>query len=68
MACRQNILIFGIFKAYMSKIAYKSFENTKNENFLTPSHRKVAQEFFQGLWMYHIVPNFDGTDQGYQSH
>ena len=68
MACRHKILIFGIFKACISKIAYKSFENTKNENVLTTSHRKVPQEFFQGLRMYHIVQNLDGTDQGYQSH
>ena len=46
MACRQKILIFGIFKACISKIAYRNFENTKNENVLTSSHRKVAQEFF----------------------
>ena len=58
---------FGICKACRSKIAYKSFENTKNENVLTTSHRKVAQESFQGLRMYHIVQNLDGTDQGYQS-
>ena len=41
MACRQKILIFGIFKACISKIAYTSLENTKNENFLTTSHQKV---------------------------
>ena len=68
MACRQKILIFGIFKACISKIAYKSFENTQNENDLTTSHRKVTQEFFQGPRMYHIVQNLDGTDRGYQSH
>ena len=46
MACRQQILIDGIFRACISKIAYKNFENTKNENVLTTSHRKVVQEFF----------------------
>ena len=64
-----KILIqFGIFKAYISKVAYESFENTKHENVLTTSHRKVAQEFFQELRVYHIVQNLDGTDRGYQSH
>ena len=46
MACCQKILIFGIFNACISKIAYKSFENTKNQSILTRSHRKVAQDFF----------------------
>ena len=41
MACHPKILIFGVFKACISKIAYKSFENTKNENFLKISHQKV---------------------------
>ena len=41
IACRQRILIFGIFKACISKIAYTSLENTKNENVLTTSHQKV---------------------------
>ena len=68
MTCRQKFSFFGILNACMSKIAYKSFENTKHENFLTKSHRKVAQKCFQGLRMYHIVHNLDGTEQGYQSH
>ena len=41
MACHQKILIFGIFKTCISKIAYTSLENTKNENFLTTSHQNV---------------------------
>ena len=38
MACRQNILIFGIFKTFTSNFAYTSLENAKNENFLTTRH------------------------------
>ena len=68
MACRQKIVIFAIFKACISKITYKILENTKDENVLTTSHHKVAQEFFQGLRMYHIVQILDGSDQSYQSH
>ena len=41
IAYRQKILILGIFKACISKIAYTSLENTKNENFLTIIHQKV---------------------------
>ena len=41
MTCRQNILIFSIFKAFINNFAYTSLENTKIENFLTTSHQKV---------------------------
>ena len=44
MACRKKILIFGIFKACISKIAYTSLDNTKNEHVLTTSYQKVASE------------------------
>ena len=68
MACRQKILIFGVFKACISKIAYTSLENSKNDNFLMISHQKSTENFFEGLRMYNIVQNLDGNDQGYQSH
>jgi len=42
MACRQKILIFGIFKACISNFTYTNLENTKNENFLMTNHQKVA--------------------------
>ena len=64
----RNCFQFPLVKIIISKSAYKSFENTKNEHVLTTSHRKVAREFFQGLLMYSIVQKLDGIDQGYQSH
>ena len=43
-----KILIFGIFKACISKIAYTRLENTKNENLLTTSHQKTRlKDFFK---------------------
>ena len=41
MPRRQNILIFGIFKGCISKIAYTTLENAEIEKFLTTSHQKV---------------------------
>ena len=47
MACRQKFLIFGIFKACISKTAYKSFENTKKKEFFDdkPSKRRLKNFF-----------------------
>ena len=41
MAYREKILIFSIVMPCISKIAYTSLENSKNENILTTSHQKV---------------------------
>ena len=46
MACRQKILIFGNFQGCISNFVYTSLENTKNENFLTANHQKVAWKPF----------------------
>ena len=42
----RNEINFHLVKVIVSKIAYTSLENTKNEHFLTTSHRKVELEIF----------------------
>ena len=64
----RNYFQFPLVKVIISKIAYTSFENTKNEDWLRTSHRKVVREIFEGFRIYHIVQNRNGTEQCYQSH
>ena len=42
----RNYVKFTLVKVTASKIAYTSLEMTKNEHFLTTSHRKVVRENF----------------------
>ena len=44
---------FSLVKVIVSKPAYTSLENTKNERFFTTTHRKVAQEILQcPVWVH----------------
>ena len=46
----RNYFKFPFVKVIVSKIAYKSLYNTKNEHFLTAHHQKVVREnFFRGF-------------------
>ena len=42
----RNFFQFPLVNVIVNKIAYASFENTKNEHFFTTSHRKVIREIF----------------------
>lgn len=61
-----NCFQFPLVKFIVSKIAYTSLENTKNEHYST--NRKVAREIFSGTSAIILIKRFDGTDHTYQSH
>ena len=54
----RNYLRFPLVKFIVSKIAYESLENTKNERFLTTDHRNVVLEnFFSDVGDVMLVTN-----------
>ena len=55
----RNYFKFPLVKFIVSKIAYESLENTKNERFLTTDHRNVVLEnFFSDIGDVMLVRNF----------
>ena len=69
MACRQKILIFWYFQCmYKQNYLYEPWKYQEMRIFWRQAIKKSIEKIFQGLRMYHIVQNLDGTDRGYQSH
>ena len=66
----RNCFQFSLAKVIINKISFINtrFENTQNDHFLRQAIEKSPENFFQGLRMYHIPQNLNGTDQSDQSH